>query len=376
MNEWMKNQMLKPGNSDLAVGDWSVDGLFMFITWVCIGSFIVVMVPMVWWAWKYRMRPGVPAIRTPNHNTALEVTWVVIPLLFMVVIFFWGFKGYMRGQVAAGNAEVINLEGYKWAWDVKYANGAGSGQQVYLDDKRVPGGDGRMSGPRGATLVPVIAVPEGQPVKFLMKSRDVMHSFYIPDMRIKMDLFPNRFTSLTFVPLNADDALDQAGSVTKTPGELPGRDHYVFCAEYCGESHSEMAAVMRVMKGADYNKTLETWGDLYKGKNYAEVGAIVHARKCATCHSVDGSKNTGPTWKDVWGTQVPLVGGARVAYDENYVREAILNPAAKIHEGYANQMPSFAGQLTDDEILGVISYIRQLSGKATDKDKMPYPPKK
>jgi cytochrome c oxidase subunit 2 len=378
LNDWLKGVMLKPGNSDLAIGEWSTDGLFMFITWLCIISFVFVMAPMFWWAYKYRRRDGRAAQRTPNHNTALEVTWVVVPLLLLVVVFFWGFKGYMRGQVAKGNAEIINLEGYKWAWEAQYRNGVPSGQQVYLDDRRAPNEKGELVGPRGNYLFPVIAVPEDKPVKFIMKSRDVMHSFYIPDMRIKMDLFPNRYTSLTFIPQDAggpEGNNDQAGAVTKTPGEIPGRDHFVFCAEYCGQSHSEMAAVLRVMTTTNFEKALETWGDLYKGKTFSEVGAIVYARKCATCHSIDGGKNTGPTWKGVWGTDVPLANGSTVKYDENYTRESILNPAAKIHQGYPNQMPSFAGQLTDNEILGVIAYIRELSGKTTDADKAPFPSK-
>lgn len=374
MNEWMKSIWLKPGNSDLAVGDYNVDGLFMFITWMCIISFLVCMVPMVYWAWKYRRKPGVPAQRTPNHSTVLEVTWVVVPLGLLMVVFFWGFKGYMRGQIARGNAEVINLEGYKWAWDVKYKNGAGSGQLVYLDDRTTPNADAKSVGQRGNLKVPVIAVPEGIPIKMVMTSRDVMHSFYIPDMRIKMDMFPNRYTSLTFVPQTASGP-DQAGPIKAEPNELPGRDHFVFCAEYCGELHSEMAAVMRVMTVSDYDKTLTNWGDQYGGGSFVDAGKLVHAKRCATCHSVDGSKNTGPTWKDAWGKMTPMTVGGSMMYDENYVREAILNPSAKIHQGYANQMPSFAGQLSETEIQGVIAYLRELSGKTTEDDKKIIPKK-
>jgi cytochrome c oxidase subunit 2 len=222
--------------------------------------------------------------------------------------------------------------------------------------------------------VPIVAVPAGVPVKFVMTSRDVMHSFYIPDMRLKMDMFPNRYTSLTFIP-QTDQGPDQAGKITDLPNLKPGRDHYVFCAEYCGELHSEMAAVMRVMTPSDFDATLIQWGDLYGGKSFVEAGKIVYAKRCATCHSVDGGKNTGPTWKGVWGTDVPLVGGGTVKYDENYTRESILNPAAKIHQGYANQMPSFAGQLSETEILGIIAYLRDLSGKTTTEDQSIVPKK-
>lgn len=374
MNEWLKNIFLKPGNSDLANSTWGVDGLFMFITWICIVSFFICMIPMCYWAVKYRRRPGVPAQRTPNHNTALEVTWIVIPLLLMTIVFFWGFKGYLHGQIAKGNAEVINVQGFKWGWDFKYKNGAGSGQLVYLDDNVVPGDKGQPVGRRGNTQVPVVAVPAGIPVKMLMTSRDVMHSFYIPDMRIKMDLFPNRYTSMTFIPQSAEGP-DQAGNITRLPNEKPGRDHYIFCAEYCGELHSEMAGVMRVMTPSDYEQTLLAWGDVYGGGSFIDAGKLVYAKRCATCHTIDGGKNTGPTWKGAWGTQVPLVGGGKVTFDENYTRESILNPSAKIHEGYANQMPSFAGQLSETEILGVIAYLRDLAGKTTEDDKKIIPRK-
>lgn len=374
MNEWLKSFLLKPGNSDLATGDYSVDGLFMFVTWVCIISFLLCMVPMVYWMFKYRRRPGVPAQRTPNHSTILEVTWVVVPLAVLMVVFFWGFKGYIRSQIARGDAETINLQGYKWAWDVKYKNGASSGQSVYLDDNTLPNADAKSVGLRGNLQVPVIAVPENIPVRFLMTSRDVMHSFYIPDMRIKMDLFPNRYTSLTFVPQSAVGQ-DQAGRIKPAPGELPGRDHFVFCAEYCGELHSEMAAVMRVMNVGDYEKTLTNWGDQYGGGSFIDAGKIVYAKRCATCHSIDGIKNTGPTWKGAWGADVPIAAGGTVKYDENYARESILNPSAKVHAGYANQMPSFAGQLSETEILGVIAYLRDLAGKTTDDDKKIIPKK-
>jgi cytochrome c oxidase subunit II len=374
MNEWLKSILLKPGNSDLSSGDWSTDGLFMFITWLCIVSFFVCMVPMVYWAIVYRRRPGVPAQRTPNHNTALEVTWVVVPLVLLTAVFFWGFKGYMRSQVAKGNAEVINLAGFKWGWEFTYRNGAGSGALVYLDDEIKLNAENKPEGKRGNVQVPIVAVPAGVPVKFVMTSRDVMHSFYIPDMRLKMDMFPNRYTSLTFIP-QTDQGPDQAGKITDLPSLKPGRDHFVFCAEYCGELHSEMAAVMRVMTPSDFDATLIQWGDLYGGKSFVEAGKIVYAKRCATCHSVDGGKNTGPTWKGVWGTDVPIVGGGTVKYDENYTRESILNPAAKIHQGYANQMPSFAGQLSETEILGVIAYIRDLSGKTTAEDQSIVPKK-
>lgn len=378
--DWLTKLWLKPGNSDLSP---SVDGLFMFIMWVCIISFVALMVPMCYWAWRWRRKPGVPPIRTPNHNTFLEISWVVGPLIVVTFIFFWGFYGYMNTQVAKGNAINIDVTGYKWNWDVLYPNGAGSGQTVYLDDLLVTKpGETQKTGQRGNAPVKVIVVPEGVPVKFQLKSKDVMHSFYIPDMRLKMDLFPNRYTSMTFTPQNSDPALSAAGSIGKKPGEK-GRDHYIFCAEYCGTSHSEMAAILRVLPMDEYMKTVEEWGNMADKLSLVDVGKYVHAQRCATCHSVDGSAGTGPSWKGFYLKPVPLSVSTGQQYDfskeedwNSYILESINYPNAKIHAGYAaGQMPSFLGQLKERELAGVVAYFRELAGKATDEDRKTPEPK-
>ena len=121
VNDWLHSVWFKPGNSDLAP---SVDGLFLYITWICIISFVGLMVPMAWWAFKYRRKPGIAQQRTPNHNTVLEASFVGVPLILVTVIFFWGFAGYMKAQVAATNAETLTLNAKKWAWSVVYPNGS------------------------------------------------------------------------------------------------------------------------------------------------------------------------------------------------------------------------------------------------------------
>lgn len=379
-DDWLRSIWLKPGNSDLAP---SVDGLFMYILWVCIISFIMLMVPMIYWTFRWRRLPGVPPIRTPNHNTALEVTWVVVPLLVVTVIFFWGFHGYMNSQIAKGNAEVINVTGAKWNWTPMYANGAGSGESVYLDDNTTSYKDGdKAPGVRGVNKFPVIVVPEGIPIKFMLMSKDVMHSFYIPDMRLKMDAFPNRYTSMTFIPQDSDPAKSEAGKITKTPGTA-GRDHYIFCAEYCGENHSEMAGILRVLPQDLYKKTIEEWGNIIDTVSLVDAGKFVYEKRgCAQCHSLDGKDGTGPTWKGYYGKAVEFSQMGGSAYDlttedgwNNYIRESILYPSMKIHKGFANQMPSYSGQLSDRAILGVAAYIRSLNGM-TKPDDMVTPEKK
>lgn len=386
ISNWLRKLFLKPSNSELGTDTWGTDNLFLLVTWINIVFFLVVVIPMLYWVMKYRRRPGVPAQRTANHNTALEVTWVVVPLLILTVVFFWGFQGYMKSQVAKANAETINVTGQKWSWDIRYGNGATPPFQLYQDDKRNAVEGGIFTGNRGNIAVPMFIVREGVPVKFLLKSADVMHSFYIPDMRLKMDLFPNRYTALTFIPQSSvqtpEQKLHSVGRITPDSmaginPPIPGSDHHVYCAEYCGTLHSEMAAVIRVVDQKTYDTVMADWGDVYKGKPLVDVGKMVHIRICSQCHTVDGGASTGPTWKNAFGTQVSIKGGGTVLMDESYILESINYPAAKIHDGFENKMTPFKGMLSDLEVQGLMAYFRSLAGKATEADKAaPADPKK
>lgn len=401
VNDWLRGVFLKPGNSNLSA---SVDGLFMFILWVCIISFVIMMGLMVYFVFKYRRRPGVPQQRSTNHNTALEVSWIVLPLIVVTLIFFWGFHGYMAATVSPANAELINVRAFRWSWEITYPNGAGTTDLVYLDDDGpLQSADG-VPPPVGATRrrgnaeVPVIAVPEGRAVKFVMNSSDVLHSFYIPDMRIKMDVIPNRYTSLTFVPLSSDGPsgigkVTQKGGASEVwedrfdkdgkPLKRRYRDHYIFCAEYCGDAHSEMAAILRVMPEADYADTIRQWGNIADKVEPWKWGEIIHKTRCAACHSIDGSAGTGPSWKGFYGKKPPLSADGGIPIDwakdmdlawANYIRESILDPTAKVHEGYpAAGMQSFAGLLNDSrDIPAVIAYMRRLNlGEEAAKQKFP-----
>ncbi len=391
INEWLHNIWFKPGNSDLSVdssGQWfftGVDGQFMFILWICMISFTLLMVPMFWWTFKYRRRPGVPAQRTPNHNTTLEVTWVVGPLIVVVFIFFWGFHGYMNAQVARTGAQEIVINAKMWNWTATYPNGANSPEAVYFDLKR----DGDKVY-RGNVAMPVFVVPAGVPVKFRMTSADVIHSFYIPDMRLKMDVFPNRYTSMTFTPID-NLGPDQAGALlTKEGGptsetnadgslKIPSRDHFIFCAEYCGQNHSEMAGVLRVVSKADYDKVLAEWGNLEGTLSPVELGKLLYTvRGCNACHTLDGSKGTGPSWKGYYMKPVKFDGEVKglildLTKEEdwhNYIIESIKYPSNKIHEGYKGvNMPSYLGQISEVSLNGIAAYIRDLNGMGRTEDK-------
>lgn len=329
-------------NRGQALHSQEADKLFLGIFWGSTIVFIILMSMMIYWVIKYRRRPGTIAPPSSSHNTPLEIAWTVIPLAFLAVIFFYGFHGYIARLVAPADAIQLELTGRKWNWSVKYPNGAESSVTETV----------------GASNVPVFVVPADRPVKLLMKSVDVIHSFWVPDFRVKMDVIPNRYTSYWF---QAD-----------APANGVSEDHWVFCAEYCGDLHSEMAAIIRVVPENVYLETLNKWAT---PSNPVDLGKKLYITKgCVACHSVDGGKNTGPTWKDVYGEPVEFTDGSSLSAEQmtdegfaNYIRESILVPAKKIVKGYPNQMNSFQGQITEDEISGIIAYMKSLSAKGGEK---------
>lgn len=328
-NFWFRGRAATEAGQD-------TDRLFMFILWTCIISFTIVLGLAYFFAWKYRRRPGVPTKRSPSHNTALELAWSIIPLLVMVVIFFWGFRGYMSKVVPPAGAEVIRITARQWDWaSFSYDNG----REPLRDDFKVVGGKSS----------PVITVPAGKPIKFMMTSRDVIHSFYIPDMRVKFDVFPNRYTSFWIQPMEA------------------GKEHVVFCAEYCGQDHSEMNALLRVVTPEEFiaHKNKEAEFD-----DPVEFGKFLYRSKgCVACHSVDGSANTGPTWKGLYGNPSRAFNSGEslnLADDEtfyNYIRESVFRPNARIAAGFGPQMNSYEGQINEKQLDALIAYIKSLGSQ-------------
>lgn len=335
------------------------DAAFLFIWWVSVFFFVLLMGIMVYCMIKFRRKEGVPAAQSPSHNTPLEIAWSVIPSLLLAVMFFWGFNGYMKAQMAPSYAEQMDLVGQKWAWSMTYSTGIGASDFETLG---------------GNSNVPVFLVPADTPVRLRMNSADVIHSFWVPDFRTKLDVMPNRYTPYVFtaLPLDRSGADERVKTALDDEGnEYQYRDHTVYCAEYCGDQHSEMLAILRVVEPAVYTTWLNT--PPYDAVTPpAEVGSLVWQAKCAVCHTVDGGVSTGPTWLNSWGyprefTNAPAMTAADIesnpmAWDD-YIRESIILPGAKVRAGFTNAMPSFDGQLSDVELRGVIAYMRSLSDK-------------
>ena len=356
IDEWLQKFIFnsRPG-SDSALAS---DALFMLIFWFSTFFFVLLMGLMVYWTVKYRRRPGVPAPASPHHNTPLEILWTVVPSSALLVIFLLGFWGYMAKMVPAAGALELKVDGFKWGWNVTYPSGVTSAETMPISDE--------------AKAYPVFYVPENTPVSLRMSSRDVIHAFWIPDFRAKMDVYPNRYTGYTFhtPKLGASETVtDTSGNA---PVEIPGRDMIVYCAEYCGDDHSRMAATLRIVPQHIYEEKLrsfESTGDPIKD------GERLHAVNCSSCHSVDGSPGTGPTWKNLYGYEVVFNDGTSLIRDENYIRESILVPNAKVVAGYAANMPSFQGQLNQEQLEWIYAYMRSLSdrggnpaGEATEGD--------
>jgi len=325
-----------------------VDALYMFIWWLSVFFFVLLMGLMVWFCFKYRRRPDRGTPISASHNTPLELFWSVVPTLLLVVIFFWGFWGYVEAHVAPGESEQASLTAGQWWWKVDYDNGAVSSEQTTV-------------GARSDT--PIFYFPEARPIQLRMTSTDVLHSFWIPAMRKKVDIFPNRYTSywFRFEELDLDDP-----EVEPLDDGTPHKDYYVFCAEYCGDQHSEMAAIIRIVPDEYYRQ----WKKDSAGANLTPVekGERIYKIQCSSCHSVDGSEKTGPSWKNFYGYEHSYEEGRTIVADDNHIRESILNPGAEIRlkdngVSYGNQMNSFQGVLSPEDINHVIDYMKTLSDK-------------
>jgi cytochrome c oxidase subunit 2 len=312
--DWLRKWFMPPQGSAFA---GEIDFVYMALFWLSVVLFLGIAIPAIYFAWKYYYKPGRV---TPHmtHNLFLEITWTVLPLLLCVGIFFWGLKGWMEYAVAPGEAMEVQITAKKWLWQFEY--------------------------PDGTRTVGDLHVPINKPVKFVMTSEDVLHDFFVPDMRVKHDIIPGRFTEVWFTPTVAGK-------------------HPITCAEYCGKGHSDMRATLTVESDADFAKFLETGGTEWEDykTHMQDWGKIQWERKgCNSCHTYDGTTSKGPTWKGIWGSTVELEGGGKVVVDEAYLKESMFQPQAKIVKGFGPIMPTFQGLLRPNEVDGLIAFIKSV----------------
>lgn len=306
----MGSHFMPPAATEIAKG---VDGLYAFLLISSFISCVLVIGGLIHFAMKYRRRSEGEKTAYISHNTALEFLWSFIPFVIFMIAFVWGWIEFHNLRKFPTNGLEIAVNAQKWNWTFTYKNG-----------KRTNGN---------------FMVPVGQDVKLVMTSKDVLHSFYVPAFRNKQDVIPGRYTAYWF------------------RAEKEG-NYQVFCAEYCGDSHSGMLAKVNVVPREKFDEWLAS--DPYKGLTPVEIGQKVYGGACIACHSLNASeKKTGPTFQGVWGRNEQFEGGGSGVVDENYVRESVMNPNAKVVKGYPQGvMPTYAGQLSDDEIMGVIEFLK------------------
>ncbi len=305
--------MLPPAKSTTAA---ETDALFHFITSTSLILLLGITIAIIYFAWKYRRRSEDDVTPVITHNSKLEITWSVIPLILVIIVFGWGLTGYMNLTTAPDDAYEIRVVGKSWLWEFHYDTGHVSVNELH--------------------------VPVDRPVKLVMSSDDVIHSFYIPDFRVKMDVLPNRYTSLWFEATEVGESI-------------------VYCAEYCGTAHSNMLATTYVHSQEDFEMWLETAGSEDDDLDPVARGEqLVTRNACDTCHSTDGTRLQGPTFQGLFGSEREMDDGEIVVADENYIRESILEPNARITAGFQPVMPSYAGTLDDRQIDAIIEYIKTL----------------
>lgn len=372
-----------------------VDDMYMLIYWVSVIFTVGVTVAMLAFMYKYRRRKGHKPKPT-GHSTALEILWTFTPLILLGVLFHQGFEGYVYGAVAPEDSVEIRVRGMQWNWEFEHRNGV-------VDELNV------------------LKVPVNTPIKLIMSSSDVLHSFFIPTMRVKRDVVPGMYSTLWFEStVRTDDINDGAPQECTEDSQCPegfwcggrvgaeGRTCVIpiFCAEYCGagagitrsafddpdgegrnSNHSTMMADLIVTTTENYD-TLIAVGPPPPGECATETAAAEVAEGevpdvlavgdtnfdmscwgenlyqnsgCTACHGVDGQQQQpAPNWAGLWGAERPMDGGPAAQGDADYIRTSILQPQAQIVEGYAGvNMPPY--RFSDNQLNAIVAYIRSLS---------------
>ncbi len=299
-----------PTKASAFAGD--VDFLYNAIFWICAVFFAGIIGAMVYLCVKYRRRPGVGPLPSSSHNTVLELAWSILPSILLVWMFWEGARGYYESQVIPDDAEKIVVTARQFSWEFLYPDGDKSDQ---------------------------LHLVEGRPVRLVMQSEDVLHSMYVAAFRQKKDIVPGRYTDLYFLPTKIGK-------------------YRLACAEYCGDGHSRMRTLCQVHEDDATRKASTIW---IKSKYLPwKNGWRTFNMNCAGCHGIKDEVKTGPPLNQKWGEMETLTDGSTVKIDENYVRESILKPDAKIVANFSNQMLSFDGKLLDSDILELIAFLEYL----------------
>ncbi len=301
-----------PEAASTIAGD--IDALYLFATAVSVFFTVLVFVLMIVFVIKFKRRPGDEAPKPIHGSVPLEIVWSVIPFIITQILFGWGAYVFFNYSHPPADAMDIHVVGKQWMWKIQH--------------------------PEGKREINELHVPVDQPVRLIMASEDVVHSFFIPAFRIKRDVVPGRYQKLWF-------------EATKI-GE-----YHLFCAEYCGTDHSSMVGKVVVLSGSEYDEWLRT-PDQGDWERPADAGERLFSQmRCDSCHSPEGV-GRAPSLAGVYGTAVTMNDGSRARIDESYLRSSILDPKRHVVSGFESTMPTFQGQITEEQVLELIAYIRTL----------------
>jgi cytochrome c oxidase subunit 2 len=314
----MLNFPVLPTGSSTIAGH--VDALMLYVFLVAVFFATLIALLIIVFAFRYHHSTGADRSNPQHSNLTIELIWTGIPVALVMTMYVWGARVFLQMEQPPANAIPMYVVGKQWMWKMQHAEGRREINELHI--------------------------PVGYPIKLLMTSEDVIHSFFVPAFRVKQDVLPGRYTSIWF----------QATE----PGEF-----HLFCAQYCGTSHSGMVGKIIAMPPADYERWLiGAAAPSTKALNPTMITAgasLFKDFKCGDCHKSDNS-GKAPRLEGLFGRKVELEGGQSVVADENYIRESILQPNAKVVKGYKPVMPTFQGQLEEEEILQLITYIESLKG--------------
>ena len=333
MNDLLRRMLFLPEQaSDYAR---QVDHLHYFVIITTMVAATGVFGTALYFFVRYRRRSDTDPTPHVEPTAIHEALFIAVPLFFFLLWFAIGFPQFVSLQTPPPGAMDVYVQGKKWMWKFAY--------------------------PGGPSSIDTLRIPAGRPVRLLITSRDVIHSFYVPAMRVKQDALPGRYTQTWF------------------KAERPGR-YEIFCAEYCGLGHSSMLGELVVMPAEEFDAWI---ADQRRGLPQAQdqqpiAGEPVRAASslvdegrrvaseqgCLKCHSLDGTRHIGPTWVDLYLRRERLATGKLVVADEAYLTKSMMDPAADLVAGYQNVMPTFQGKLPPPEAAAVIEFIKSLKTPA------------
>jgi cytochrome c oxidase subunit II len=294
---------------------WKVDALYFYLSGVTLFFTLLISGTLIFFVIRYRRRTPYEIPRPITGSHKLETVWTVIPFVIAMTMFVWGARVYFDQYKRPDNAMEVYVVGKQWMWKLQHATGQREINELH--------------------------VPVGRKVKLIMTTEDVIHDFFVPAFRTKADVVPGRYTTLWF-------------EATK-----PGRYH-LFCAEYCGMNHSGMTGSVIVMEPRDFDNWLS--GNTGTTTPAAAGQQLYSTLGCASCHGANGEGGRGPLLAGLFGRDTPLTNGTTIKADEGYIRESIVNPQAKLVAGFGPIMPTFQGQVSEDQLMQLVAFIKSLPG--------------